>query len=171
MVGRREAIQALGVVLLVAPGPAWATTRLAPPEGSVLLTVRGAIAMTNDGDAARLDRDQLLGWGTDELRTTTPFTDGISTFAGVLASRLLDGLGASGTTLRARALNDYSIELPVDELRTYPVLFALDRDGKPLAVRDRGPVWVVFPWSEHPELDDRVHRQRSIWQLTELEVR
>ena len=164
-------MQALGVALLVAPRPARAIARLAPPEGPVLLTVRGAIAMSNEGNAARLDRDQLLGWGADELRTTTPFTDGISTFRGVRAGRLLDGLGASGTTLQARALNDYSVNLPIDELRSYPVLLALDRDGKPLAVRDRGPIWVVYPWAEHPELDDRVHRQRSIWQLTELEVR
>jgi hypothetical protein len=37
-------------------------------------------------------------------------------------------------------------------------------------VRERGPVWVVDPWSQHPELDDRLHRQRSIWQLTEIVV-
>jgi hypothetical protein len=50
------------------------------------------------------------------------------------------------------------------------VLFALQRDGRPFSVRERGPVWVVYPWSQHPELDDRLHRQRSIWQLTEIVV-
>ena len=73
--------------------------------------------------------------------------------------------------LRASALNDYTIEIPIAELRQYPVLLALDRDGQPLSVRHRGPIWLVYPWSDFPELDDRVHRQRSIWQLVELEVR
>jgi hypothetical protein len=171
MPGRREAMQFAGLALLAASGPVGAVTRLAPPEGEVLLTVRGGISVTNQGDAARLDRDQLLGWGVDELRTTTPFTDGVSTFTGVLGSRLLDGLGARGSGLRASALNDYTIEIPIAELRQYPVLLALDRDGQPLSVRHRGPIWLVYPWSDFPELDDRVHRQRSIWQLVELEVR
>jgi hypothetical protein len=80
-------------------------------------------------------------------------------------------LGARGSGLRASALNDYTIEIPIAELRQYPVLLALDRDGQPLSVRHRGPIWLVYPWSDFPELDDRVHRQRSIWQLVELEVR
>ena len=37
-------------------------------------------------------------------------------------------------------------------------------------MRERGPLWVIYPWSQHPELDDRIHRQRSIWQLTAIEV-
>ena len=69
-----------------------------------------------------------------------------------------------------RALNDYAVAIPIAELRALPVLLALDRDGQPLSVRERGPLWVIYPWSQHPELDDRIHRQRSIWQLTAIEV-
>ena len=57
--------------------PRPAADRLPAPKGEVILTVRGRIAATNDGDRALLDRDLLLAWGTDELRTTTPFTDGV----------------------------------------------------------------------------------------------
>ena len=145
MPGRRETIQLVGWALVAASGPVGAVTRLAPPEGEVLLTVSGRISVTNQGDAARLDRDQLLGWGVDELRTTTPFTDGISTFTGVLGSRLLDGLGAQGSSIRASALNDYTIEIPIAELRKYPALFALDRDRQPLSVRNRGPDLARLP--------------------------
>ena len=88
----------------------------------------------------------------------------------MLVSRLLDALGAAGTELRTFALNDYAVTIPIAELRAYPVLLALDRDGQPLSVRERGPLWVIYPWSQHPELDDRVHRQRSIWQLRAIEV-
>ena len=85
-----------------------------------MLTVRGRIAATNGDGQARLDRDLLLAWGIDELRTTTPLTDGRSTFSGVLASRLLDALGAGGTELRTFALNDYAVTLPIAELRAFP---------------------------------------------------
>ena len=167
---RRRVFRALGAFVSTVAIPAFAASRLPLPAGEVLLTVTGRIAVTNDGARARLDRALLSAWGTDELRTSTPFSDGLSTFSGVLASRLLDGLGADGTRLRASALNDYVVTIPIDELRSFPVLLALDRDGRPLSVRDRGPIWVIYPWSEYPQLDDRVHRQRSIWQLSEIEV-
>jgi hypothetical protein len=44
-------------------------------------------------------------------------------------------------------------------------------NGEILTPRDKGPIWVVFPWSDHPELDTRQARQRSIWQLVEMTIR
>ena len=170
MLQRRSLLRGFGTALAALAGPVAAAGRLPAPQGEVILTASGRITATNAGDRALFDRDLLLAWGTDELRTTTPFTDGPSLFAGVYASRLLDLLGASGTEVHALALNDYSVTIPVAELRALPVLLALERDGQPLAVRDRGPLWVIYPWSDFPELDDRIHRQRSIWQLTAIEV-
>ena len=63
-----------------------------------------------------------------------------------------------------------AVTIPVAEVREYSVLLALDRDGRPLSVRERGPLWVIYPWQQHPGLDDRVHRQRAIWQLTRIDV-
>ena len=143
---------------------------LPPPAGEVLLTVTGAISATNDAGAARLDRAQLLAWGPGQLRTTTPWTEGAATFEGVFGDRLLAELGVIGTLLRCTALNDYSVDIPVQELREFPVLFALQQDGEALKPRGRGPIWVVYPWSQHPDLDDRLHRQRAIWQLTAIAV-
>ena len=170
LVRRRHVLGAVGATTFLAAAAPMARAALPMPRGEILLTVRGQISVTNAPGMARLDRTLLLEAGDAELRTVTPFTDGASTFSGVLASRLLDWLGASGSEVRCRALNDYSVVIPIAELRAYPVLLALDRDGRPLSVRERGPLWVIYPWSDYPELDDRVHRQRSIWQLSELDV-
>ena len=143
---------------------------LAPPAGEFVLTVKGRIAVTNGDGVARLDLDQLRALGTTELRTATPWTEGVGTFAGVAGERLLAALGATGTLLRAKALNDYEVDIPVADFRDYPVLLALDLAGRPLSVRERGPIWVIYPWTAYPRLDDRVHRQRAIWQLSELVV-
>ncbi len=159
------------VAAVVAPSArALAAPPLGKPRGEVILTVTGGIGATNGDGVARLDRELLLGMGTAELTTSTPFTEGVSTFMGVLTSRLLDRLECTGSELRMKALNDYEVTIPVAEIREYPVLLALDRDAQPLSVRERGPLWVIYPWQEHPELDDRVHRQRAIWQLTRIDV-
>jgi hypothetical protein len=72
--------------------------------------------------------------------------------------------------LRLRALNDYEAVIPLEDLRRYPILLASRQDGRALSVRERGPVWVVYPWSGYPELDTPVHRQRSVWQVAEITV-
>jgi hypothetical protein len=164
---RRTLLASLALVVPLAPASA---ESLPPLEGEVLLTVAGRIGATNGDGLARLDRAQLLAWGTDRLHTITPWDEGEATFEGVLGSRLMAGLKAAGSVLRCKALNDYSVDIPLAELQECAVLFALQRDGRPFSVRERGPVWVVYPWSQHPELDDRLHRQRSIWQLTEIVV-
>lgn len=170
MLHRRALLPILGLTTVGVPALAMADVPLRPPVGDVLLTVSGAITVTNGDGVARLDRAQLMAWGPAQLRTTTPWTDGFVTFAGVLGVRLLTELGCTGSRLRCTALNDYSVDIPVDELRNYPVLFALSQDGNELSLRDRGPIWVVYPWSQHPTLVDRLHRQRSIWQLTSIVV-
>ena len=40
-----------------------------------------------------------------------------------------------------------------------------------LTVRQRGPLWVIYPWSDQPNLQNEVYYSRSIWQLKALEVR
>jgi hypothetical protein len=167
IVSRRTLLGSLALAVPLAPASA---ESLPPPAGEVLLTVAGKIGLTNGDGLARLDRAQLLAWGTDRLRTVTPWDDGEVTFEGVRGSRLLAALKADGSVVRCKALNDYSVDIPLVELREYAVLFALQRDGRPFSVRERGPVWVAYPWSQHPELDDRLRRQRSIWQLTEILV-
>jgi hypothetical protein len=142
---------------------------LPAPEGTVLLTVRGNLL--HGDDVVPLDRDALERLGPVELRTWTPWTDGEPVFRGVLVRDLLAELGAEGEVVVARALNDYHVTIPIAELERYDILLAFERDGLPLTRRDMGPLWIVYPWSDHPELDDRVSRQRSVWQLMELEVR
>ena len=80
-------------------------------------------------------------------------------------------LGADGTVLRATALNDYAVDIPVEDCERYPVILALTRDGAPLSRRDMGPIWIVYPRDDFPELQVETVNARWVWQLTELEVR
>jgi hypothetical protein len=88
----------------------------------------------------------------------------------VLAKAIMDRVGAQGTSVRATALNDYEVTIPVSDFSSYRVLVAMYQDGQELTKRERGPLWIVYPWTEHPELDDRPTRQKSIWQLVHLHV-
>lgn len=168
-VGALWALLALAVVL--GPGDESRAAELPRPTGPVILTVTGASVNTNAPGLAEFDRAMLVGLGLSRLTTWTPWTDGEREFEGVLARRLMKAVGASGSEVRVVALNDYESVIPLADFDDYPVLLAIRLDGEVLKVRDKGPIWVIYPWSEHPELDDQPTRRKSVWQVESLHVR
>ena len=148
-----------------------AAADLAQPAGKVILTVSGNIANTNAGDEAHFDRAMLEALGVDELTIETAWTDGRPTFSGVQGKKILDAVGASGDTVVARAINDYQVEIPASELLAYPVLFAMKQDGRYMRVRDKGPIWIIYPRETYPELDTEEYKDRWIWQLESIHIK
>jgi hypothetical protein len=68
------------------------------------------------------------------------------------------------------ALNEYQQTIPISDFASYDVLLAFRMNGRPMRLRDKGPIWIVYPWSDHPELDDFLTRAKSVWQLNALHV-
>jgi hypothetical protein len=166
---RRTLILSCGSLMLV--GQEARAEPLPGPRGQVILTVTGAIGRTNASGMAELDLAMLEGLGLHELTTWTPWTNGETEFAGVLASRLLSALDAHGSEVVGTALNDYKSIIPFDDFDSYDVLLATRMNGTPLRIRNKGPIWVIYPWSQYPELNDEVTRRKSVWQLNHLHVR
>lgn len=143
---------------------------LPQPAGRAILAVSGRIAVTNDGDTARFDRPMLEELGMASFSTMTPWYDGKVTFEGVPMTRLLQRLGAQGETVQAVALNDYSTEIPISDFARHGVLLALKRDGSYLTVRDKGPLFIVYPYDSDPALKSPRYYGRSAWQVARLVV-
>ncbi|MEP7296364.1 MAG: molybdopterin-dependent oxidoreductase [Burkholderiales bacterium] len=154
--------------LACAAWPAWA---LDAPKGPLLLTVTGALAHTNDGGAASFDMALLRAMPQTSFSTKTPWYPQPRKFTGVLVRDLLDVVGAKATTIRATALNDYRADMPADELIRNGAMIASLLDDEPMPVRDKGPLVIIFPFSDRPELRTAVHYSRAVWQLRSLELR
>ena len=71
----------------------------------------------------------------------------------------------------ATASNDYVASIPLRELYDYPVLLAFKMDGRDLELRDKGPIWIVYPRDQFEELNNSMTDKNWVWQLSELEVR
>ncbi|ETX16394.1 oxidoreductase [Roseivivax halodurans JCM 10272] len=155
--------------LLVATAPL-AAQDLAMPEGDVLLTVTGAITVANDGDAAAFDRAMLEDLDPVTVKTTTIWTDGVQTFTGVPLDRLMDVVGATGAAIDATAINDYSVEIPASDWEDGGPIVAFLNNGETMSVRDKGPLWIVWPFDDNPEFQTETIYSRSIWQLDRIVV-
>ncbi|MFD2648010.1 molybdopterin-dependent oxidoreductase [Devosia albogilva] len=166
--GWRWLAAALLFALTAAAPPA--AEPLPQPTGPVILVVSGAVAVTNSGRGAEFDRDMLYALGLTEVSTTTAWTDGVQHFQGVLLRDVLERVGAVGTTITGLALNDYRAPIPFEDAALYDVLLATVMNGAEMQVRDRGPLWIVYPRDAHPELQEPQYNDRWVWQLRELQV-
>jgi hypothetical protein len=161
----RRHLALLPILALAAPA------RAQGPAGREVLLVTGRIAESHRAQGARFDLAALEALGRTELVTRTAWTGAEpQRFAGVPLARLVEAVGAAGEVLRGVALNDYAIRAPLAELLRDGAFLATRQDDQPLRIRDRGPVWMIFPWSERPSLDNAVVRERAIWQLRRIEI-
>jgi hypothetical protein len=169
---RRSVLARLACLSFVASVPAVpAAAGLTTPAGRVILEASGRIKNTNQGEVAAFERAMLESLGVEKLVTDTPWSEGPVEFEGIPGDRLLEALGAESGTVLATALNDYSVEIPVADFNDNGLFFALKMNGKTLRVRDKGPIWVLYPFSDRPEINSDLFYNRSIWQLKQLEFK
>jgi hypothetical protein len=115
-----------------------------------------------------LTRPDLEAIGMHDVITITPWNDELTTYTGPLIRDVLAHVGAKGDSIVAIALNNYRVVFPVSDARAYDVILAVRVNGEPIGVRERGPVRVIYPWSEREELRSEVYYSRAIWQLSGL---
>lgn len=150
------------LLLSALPGAAAAQTA-PPPAAPVVLTV---------GQAA-FEMAALARMKQRTIRTTTPWYDQPREFTGPLLRDVLAAAGlAAGAKGMARftALNDYRVEIPLEDAREHDVIVARLLDGQPMGVRQKGPLFVMYPFDEKPALRTTVYFARCIWQLRSIEL-
>lgn len=163
----RLTLAAAGLLLAGLAGAA----PLPVPVEKTILTVSGKITTPNKDDTAQFDRRMLEDLGMVSVETTTPWHKGTTRFEGVPLKKLMDTVGAKGQRIVVVALNDYSSEIPIEDVRRYNVILALKRDGEYMPVRDKGPLFIIYPYDSDPELRSQIYYGRSVWQVARLVVK
>lgn len=132
-----------------------------------LLQVSGKIgAGSND----RFDLARLDALPQHRFTTRTPWHNGPVTFSGPLLRDVLAAVQAQGTELKATALNDYRVTIPLQDTLRFPLLLATRIDGQTIPVRTKGPLFIVYPFDTDRQLQSNTYYERSIWQLKSIEV-
>ena len=96
-----------------------------------------------------------------EIKTTNPHNtenrEAIQTLQGVAVSQLLEKSVVDPDVKEVTFLssNNYRVTVSLEDLQKYPILLAWAKDGKPLNRSEGGPLYLVFPYSNYPELPDK----------------
>jgi hypothetical protein len=148
----------LAGVLILLPAPGVAQTE------HVLSVETGT-----SGEAQSYSLEDLRGLPVHVIRTSTPWTDGVQEFVGVALAALV-GDAAAGGMLTLTALNDYSVTIPVAEVMRDVPIVAYQRNGSPMSLREKGPLWLIYPFDLGGEYQTETVYSRSIWQLMRIRV-
>lgn len=156
--------------ILAICGPAFAT-ELDEPRGIVVLTISGDVPTTNVDQTAQFDLEMLMAMPKAEYQTSTIWTEGIKSFVGVPLKALLASVGVTTGSTAATAINDYAVDIPLESLTDEAPIIAYEMDGSQLSVRQKGPLWVVYPYDSDVDFQSEVIYSRSIWQLDRMVVK
>lgn len=159
----------LALVMLALPRFAEAAP-LPKPTGEVVLTVKGNISNMNADGAAVFDMAMLEALAGRKAVVETPWTKGKVSFEGPLGKAILDAVGNKGATMRIRALNDYTVEVPVKDFLDHAVILATKRDGTAMSVREHGPLFVMYPFDQEPGLYNEKFFSRCVWQVAAITI-
>jgi len=138
-------------------------------DSEVVLTVTGKHGFDTDEEAA-LNFGTIRQLPSFSFTTKTPWTEGEDNWEGVRLSVLLAHLGTSSTQFRAWADDGYEATFKGVDIEKYPVILAYKKNGEYLSLRDLGPLWIMFPFDDHSELDELPIYEISVWQLSRIEI-
>lgn len=160
------------LLTLLASSLLFASTALAldTPKGPVILTVKGNLSHANVGNTAQFDLEMLEKLEGRSGKMRTPWTEGETNFSGPFLRAILKEAGATGTKLQLKALNDYFAEVPIEDAEKLDTILATRQDGKPMSVREKGPLFMIYPFDKDPALYNERYFSRSVWQIKEIEV-
>ena len=132
-------------------------------------TAQTVLTVKHDDATIEYDLAALQGLPQTEYKTENGFMDGASVFSGPLLRDVLELSDLlDEDTITLKAANDYEISYPVSDATDYDVIIATQVDGNVMSVREKGPLWLMYPFSDFPELSDELFKSRLVWQLVEV---
>jgi len=137
---------------------------------SVVLSIQGNFE-DKKNEIVELDLASLTELKSTTFTTFQPWTEEPKEYTGVRISTLLDHVGAGSFSFEALASNDYKYFLNDIDFEKYPIIVAYKIDGEFLNARTLGPLLIVFPFDDYPELLNEKNKAASVWQLTEMRIR
>jgi hypothetical protein len=143
---------------------------LEKPAGTPVLTITGHVTNKNADSGAQFDLSMLEALPGRKGTMETPWTTGKTEFSGPYLREVLKVAGASGKKLIVKALNDYSAEVPMEDASTIDTILAVRMNGEEMSVRDKGPVFLIYPFDLDKSLYNEKYLSRSVWQIKEIEV-
>ncbi|PXA71078.1 oxidoreductase [Vibrio sp. 11986-1-5] len=139
-------------------------------SGSVLASDRAVLAFTNNGQTQHWTLSEMIDKADMNVITKTPWTDGLVTFRGVSSRYILELVDKPKADIKVTALNDYWAVIPYEDIVKYNPILAVMQNKQTMSIRDKGPIWVIYPLTQYNQLNNEVLHSRMVWQVASIEL-
>lgn len=129
-----------------------------PQETEWNLEIGGQIAQR---ESVQLNWQQLQALATERVKTTDPNfvlnPKEIFDFHGIRVSSLLKQLAIASDVRDVTfvCFDGYQVTIAVKDLLAYPITLAIARNGKPIPRAQGGPIYLILPYTQYPELKQK----------------
>jgi hypothetical protein len=140
------------------------------PRGDTVLTITGKVSADNKGNTVAFDLATLNALELVRVELYEPWAKKRLTFGGPELSDLLDlaGVDPDATSIHMTALDDYQVDLTMDEIRAGGILVATaSGSGGKLPIDKGGPARIVF----EDGVEAGAAAEQWIWSLKTIDVR
>lgn len=138
--------------------------------GDPILWVSGKITNTNTPEGLVLDEMFISQMDMGHIATSNHVVEEVASYEGPTIESVLELAGHQGTDAKFIAWDDYVVTIPIETIKQYGLLLATHENGKRMTIDDKGPFFVVFPFTDNPELQNDLYYNLSVWQVREIIV-
>ncbi|MCC8256582.1 putative pterin-binding protein [Vibrio campbellii] len=123
----------------------------------------------SEGKKYVLSTLELLELPQTTITTKIPWNPEASEYSGITMNTLLKFLDISiNKQVTFVALNDYKISIPKEDFLEYQPIIAIKENRKLMSIRKKGPYWLIYPLSTHPEINNTDFHAKMIWQIKDV---
>jgi hypothetical protein len=168
-------IVAAAFIAISLTGFSYASQESEATQSEIVLTVSEQDTLgTSTGGSVAFSIDMLRALPQETFETSTIWTEGTHTFMGVplgaIIAQVVKDKSEKPTLVIATASNDYAVEIPVPHGDTLYPIIAYEMNGAPMGLRDKGPLWIVYPFDSVADFRTETIYSRSIWQVEKIEL-
>jgi hypothetical protein len=135
-----------------------------------LLAITGLVKGNGPDGAYKFSEQDFLK--LTMLTTATAWTPK-SEFVGPELSTVLAAAGAlsEAKEMRFYAIDAYEITIPMTDIAKYRPVMAHTQNGTRLQIVTRGPVFLVYPRDQYPELTAIKGQAQFVWMVCKIDLR
>ncbi len=168
-------ILTLSMTISLASAPVFADNHQKSGEKAAVAKKEKALStiFNKDGKAIlSITESDLKSFPEVTFKATTPWYPKTVEFKGVSFKAVLEKAGIKSTDmLTVVAWDKYSTDVPAADAFEHNVMLATHADGVRMDLKNKGPLFIMYPMDDNPKLKDNQFYNRSVWSIKEIRVK
>lgn len=127
------------------------------------------VTLTNGSDKLELTEDEFTAMNTKQ-KVTDPNLKATHDYEGVKLSDLMEKANADDCkTIKVIAKDKMTVEIKAEDATKYPIMIANVQDGNKVPSGEGGPVKLIYPYDQYPEIKDLYKPDTWCWFVVDVE--